>query len=103
MNKNIPQSDNLHHIAALKQAEGALQQSEAHLAGILGSAMDAILSIDSEQVIRFFNTAAEQMFRCTAAETLGSPVDRFIPERFRKAHAGHIRAFSQTGVTNRTM
>src|SRR5205823_3118568 len=28
---------------------------------------------------------------------------RFIPERFRAAHAGHVRRFSDTGVTNRTM
>ncbi|HLK60474.1 MAG TPA: PAS domain S-box protein, partial [Chthonomonadaceae bacterium] len=90
-------------LTELKRAEEQRQHSEARLAGILGSAMDAILSIDSEQRIQFFNVAAERMFRCTAAEALGQPIDRFIPERFRKVHAGHIRSFGKTGITNRTM
>lgn len=90
-------------ITAFKQAERALQHSEAHLAGVLGSAMDAILTIDSEQRIRFFNAAAEQMFRCLAAEVEGQSLERFIPARFHKLHAQHIRAFGQTGVTNRSM
>jgi hypothetical protein len=37
------------------------------------------------------NRAAEIMFRCPAAEAFGSPVERFIPERFRQAHAEDTR------------
>jgi len=50
-----------------------------------------------------FNGAAEKMFRCPAAEALGQPVARFIPQRFHAAHVGHIHKFADTGVTNRTM
>jgi two-component system, NarL family, sensor histidine kinase UhpB len=38
-----------------------------------------------------------------AAEALGQPLDRFIPERLRAAHRAHIRAFGATGVTSRAM
>ena len=79
------------------------RQNERRLADILGSAMDAIISVDSDQRVVLFNTAAEAMFGVTAAEALGKPVERFIPERFRAAHVGHIQRFGETGVTSRTM
>jgi len=57
--------------------------SEAKLAGILASAMDAVITGDEDQRVALFNAAAERMFRCPAAEALGESPDRFIPGRFR--------------------
>ena len=68
------------------RAEAALRESQARLAGIVNSAMDAIITVDEEQRIVLFNHAAELMFRCAAAEALGQPLDRFIPARFHAAH-----------------
>jgi PAS domain S-box-containing protein len=65
--------------------------------------MDAILTVDEEQNIVMFNAAAEKMFRCSRAEGLGQPIERFIPQRFRSAHSAHVRKFGETGTTNRTM
>jgi PAS domain S-box-containing protein len=65
--------------------------------------MDSIITVDEQQRIVLFNAAAERMFRCPAAEALGQPMARFIPQRFQAAHAGHIRKFGETGVTNRAM
>jgi len=81
----------------------ALGESEGRLAGVIQSAMDAILTVDEEQNILLFNSAAERMFRCPAVEALGQPITRFIPQRFHAAHAGHIHKFGETGVTNRAM
>src|SRR5215470_16402528 len=81
----------------------SLRLSEAKLAGILASAMDAIITVNEAQRVVLFNAAAEKMFRCPAAEALGESLDRFIPERFRAAHRGHIRVFGETNVTQRTM
>ena len=86
-----------------KRAEEARRESEERLAGIVNSAMDAIITIDIEQRIVLFNPAAECMFRCSAAEVVGQPLDRFIPERFRNSHRQHVLNFSETGVTTRTM
>src|SRR6186713_3082083 len=43
------------------------------------------------------------MFRCPAAQAIGTELDRFIPERFRGAHRAHIEDFGETGVTTRAM
>jgi PAS domain S-box-containing protein len=73
------------------------------LEGIVASAMDAIITINEAQEVVLFNPAAERMFKCSAAEGLGQPIDRFIPERFRASHHRHIRRFGGAGTTNRRM
>jgi PAS domain S-box-containing protein len=90
-------------ITQRKRVEETLRRSQEQLVGIIGSAMDAIITADDEQRIILFNAAAEKMFRCGAAEALGQPLDRFIPARFRAKHADHVRAFGQTGITTRAM
>src|SRR5215475_16220065 len=85
------------------QIAASLRLSEAKLAGILVSAMDAIITVDEDQRVVLFNAAAERMFRCPAAEALGESLDRFIPERFRAAHREHIHIFGETKVTQRSM
>ncbi len=89
--------------AELAQSHEAVQQSEARMAGIVSSAMDAIISVDRSQKIVLFNTAAEKLFRCPAAEALGKSLDRFIPPHYRQQHARHVEDFGKTGVTSRTM
>jgi PAS domain S-box-containing protein len=84
-------------------AEHRTEASQAQLEAIVDSAMDAIITVDAAQNIVLFNRAAEQIFRCTRREALGGPLDRFIPERFRAAHRGHIEHFARTGVTSRRM
>src|SRR5260370_14697498 len=86
-----------------RRSDAALRESEARLEALVQSAMDAILAVDEEQNIVMFNAAAEKMFRCSQAEGLGQPIERFIPQRFRAAHSGHVRRFGKSGTTNRTM
>lgn len=63
--------------------------------------MDAIVTVDENQRIVLFNPAAEKVFRCPATEAIGSPLGRFIPERFRAVHRRHVERFAATGVTSR--
>jgi PAS domain S-box-containing protein len=90
-------------ITERKRSEEKLRESEERLAGIVSSAMDAIIVIDEEQRIVLFNTAAEKMFRCKADEVIATTVDRLIPQRFRHEHTGNILHFAEGGVTNRKM
>lgn len=83
--------------------EKVLGESYVQMADIIGFAMDAIISIDSEQRIVLFNAAAEKMFLCSAGEALGQSIDRFIPERFRAAHADYVDTFGRTSITKRSM
>ena len=94
---------NIRDITARKQGEASLRESQQHLAGIIASAMDSIITLDEEERIVLFNAAAAKMFRCSEAEAVGQSIERFIPQRFHAAHSGHIRAFGEMGVTNRDM
>ena len=93
----------LRDITERKNAEEAVRRSKEQLKGVIGSAMDAIISVNDAQEIILFNAAAERMFLCPADEALGRPLDRFIPQRFRAAHKEHIKSFGRTHVTRRSM
>jgi len=78
------------------QVSNAVQQRRG---GMIDSAMDAIIRVDSEQRIVAFNHAAEQLFRCPASEAMGCAIGRFIPLGFRQTQQDHIQNFVQGGAT----
>lgn len=78
-------------------------ETKNRLEAIITNAMDAIITIDNDHRIIFFNPAAEAMFGLKSSDALGQPISDFIPERFRPAHEGHIRRFGKTGETGRRM
>ncbi|HYG36053.1 MAG TPA: PAS domain S-box protein [Clostridia bacterium] len=90
------------HVAR-KQAETALRKSEERLNGIISSAMDAIITVNTERRIVLFNPAAVSIFGIPQREALGQSIDRFIPERSRAVHASHVQEFGRTGATRRRM
>jgi PAS domain S-box-containing protein len=74
----------IHTHLTMQRLRRRLQESEARLKRILESAIDAIVTIDESGRITFFNEAAEQMFRCSAARALGEPCGRFLSEPLRR-------------------
>ena len=90
-------------ITARKRADIDLAESRSRLAGVVDSAMDAIITIDSRQNVVLFNGAAEKLFLRKAAEVVGQPLSLLLPQRYGDAHIQHIKAFAKTGVSNRTM
>ncbi len=87
--------------ARRKKAEAQLRDSQMRLEEIVESAMDAVISIDDTQRIVVFNDAAEKVFGCPARDAIGSPIDRFIPERFRDPHREYVRHFGDANITAR--
>jgi PAS domain S-box-containing protein len=83
--------------------ESRLARGEARLRGILDSAMDAIITIDEQQHIVFFNQAAEEVFGCPRSQAIGAPIDWFIPERYREGHRELVRNFGASGQASRRM
>jgi PAS domain S-box-containing protein len=63
-----------------RRTECQLVESEARLASIFDSALDAVLTVDSQQRIGMFNPAAEQIFGTSARDAKGRPVQDFLPE-----------------------
>jgi PAS domain S-box-containing protein len=65
---------------------------------ILDLTQNALVSIDKEGAIVYWNASAEQMFGFARAEVLGRAVaDVIIPERYRGAHWRGLRRFGRHG------
>ena len=85
----------------LKRAQDHLEEQQAQLAGIIETAMEAIITIDEDDRVIVFNREAERIFRIPASEAIGRPVDRFVPERFRAAHREGLRLLRHHGVVEK--
>ncbi|MCY1266470.1 PAS domain S-box protein [compost metagenome] len=88
---------------ALHRSLQLVKESEARLAGIIRSSMEAIITVDNEQRVVLFNPMAETLFAWPAELAIGRPLSDFIPERYRAAHEEHVRRFGITGVSDRQM
>lgn len=90
-------------ITERKKGEQILQESQNRLANILESAMDAIITVNEDQLLVMVNPAAERMFGFEGMDVVGRPLNELMPARFREKHTDLIRSFGQTNVTARSM
>ncbi|MBI4961675.1 MAG: PAS domain S-box protein [Desulfomonile tiedjei] len=74
----------------------ALQASEMKFRSVAQSAVDAIISIDANDAVVFWNQGAKDIFGYTEEEVLGRPVAMLIPERYQDAHRRGIERFLAT-------
>lgn len=82
--------------AAEKQREAAvseLKQSEARFRGVLESAPDAAIIVDSTGTITFANRQAERAFGFESGELAGESLDTLVPQRFKEMHSRHVDGF----------
>ena len=86
-----------------RDAQRRQQEQQARLTGIVESAMDVVITVDSGQNITLFNRAAERVFGYPAEIIIGQPLARLIPARFRTDHRRQVAGFGATGVTSRAM
>ncbi|PKN69934.1 MAG: hypothetical protein CVU54_07850 [Deltaproteobacteria bacterium HGW-Deltaproteobacteria-12] len=85
-------------ITERRKAEETLRESESRLRVITDSARDAILMIDTEGLISYWNPAAERIFGYTSTEALGRNLHRLIvPSRYLAVHHAAFPIFQQTG------
>ena len=85
-------------ITKRKRAAERLQQSEGRMRAISDSVQDAILVMDPEGCITFWNPAAERILGYTSAEAIGQDLhDLIVPVRFHAAHHAAYPAFLETG------
>jgi PAS domain S-box-containing protein len=81
-------------------AEEALRESEMKFRSVAHSAVDAIITADSNDTIVFWNQGAENIFRYSEKEILGQPIATIIPTRYRAAHSQGLKRFIETGETH---
>ncbi len=91
----------IRNITERKQAEQALRENESRLEAVISTALNGIITIDSEQRIILFNPSAERIFGYAASEVIGQRHEKLIPQRYQQIHAGHVEKYSATGVTTR--
>lgn len=74
-----------------------LALSEARLGGIIGAALDCIVTMDHHGKITEFNPAAVQAFGYSRDQAIGREMaELIIPERFRDAHRKGLARFLAT-------
>lgn len=78
----------------------ALRESEAKFRSVMESAIDAIISGDTQGNIRSWNSAATVLFGFTEAEVIGHPIDVIIPDRYKKSHQEGINRVSSGGPSH---
>ena len=94
-------------ITAKVQNESRLKERESYLVQLLKNAPDAVIVINQEGIITFWNPKAETLFGWSAEEVLGQLLSEIIiPPQFRVAHEEGLKRVLATGeahVLNRTI
>lgn len=76
---------------------------ESQIRNIIETAMDGIISINEEQKIVLFNSAAEEIFGWRADQVVGKSIEILIPGRFRPRHQDDVERFGRGDIQNRRM
>jgi len=85
----------------LAEREQAIRESEARLRSITDSAQDAILMMDSQGMLTFWNPAAEQILGYHADEALGKDLHALLaPSRYLQAYQEALPEFVRSGHGN---
>ncbi|MFL5576062.1 MAG: sensor histidine kinase [Gemmatimonadaceae bacterium] len=77
--------------------------ADSLFAALAAISADAIIAVDDEQRIIFFNASAERIFGYAAGEVFGRPLAVLLPERYAPAHRGHVRGFGAAHEQARRM
>nr|WP_281423972.1 PAS domain S-box protein [Oceanobacter mangrovi] len=85
------------YTAFIKDVSGLHQQQEI-VQQTLAQAIDAVVMIDGNNQITFFNRAAEQLWGYGAAEVVGKNVNLLVPKALRSQHDSFISANRQGGA-----
>jgi len=87
-----------HDLTERKRAEQALQESESRFRAITESAQDAILMMDNQGKLVFWNSAAERVFGYSKEEASGKILHDFLaPENYRAGYQSALTRFFESG------
>ncbi|HNX34470.1 MAG TPA: PAS domain S-box protein [Kiritimatiellia bacterium] len=87
-----------HDITARKRIEQELRENEGRLRALTDAAQDAILMMDADGRISFWNPAAERIFGYAQDEVIGRDLHELVaPQRYRPAYQAGMARFQKTG------
>jgi len=85
-------------ITEQKRAEISLRESEARMRAITDSAREAIIIIDQEGLVYYWNPAAERIFGYTNEEAMGMNLHMLVtPQRYHQTFKTAFAKFQHTG------
>lgn len=100
-------SARIHNERELKLLNETLKERESNLQQLLTHAPDAVIVIDAESNILYWNPQAVTLFGWTQEEAIGKKLaDTIIPPQFREAHNKGMNRYLSTGeahVLNQTI
>jgi len=73
------------------------QERAAWLRAVIDTAVDGIVIIDAQGLVRSFNRACERLFGHTAAEVVGHNVKMLMPSPYHEQHDGYLGHYRTTG------
>ncbi|RYY20528.1 MAG: PAS domain S-box protein [Chitinophagaceae bacterium] len=86
-------------VTAPQLADERIKDSEEKSRLIMNGALDAIICMDTNGDVTFWNARAETIFGWHADEVMGRQLSSFIiPERYRKRHDEGLLRYLQTGT-----
>jgi PAS domain S-box-containing protein len=90
-------------VSARKAEQSEFREAHLRATRILQIAEDAIISIDQNQNITFFNLKSEETFGYKSEDVIGKSIDMLLPEEARSAHGTQITAFGASKQPSKLM
>ncbi len=94
-NKDLQEVEEARHMAL-----DSLRESEERFRSVAQSAVDAIISSDSNDIITFWNQGATKIFGYSEEEALGKSVTIIIPDQYKDLHRNGMKRFLESGRTS---
>jgi PAS domain S-box-containing protein len=85
-------------VVARRRAQAETAAAASRLQAMLEAALDAVVTIDHDGIVRGWNHAAEEIFGYRAAEAVGSEMaELIVPPSLRDTHRAGLARFLETG------
>ncbi len=82
-----------------RNIEEKLRENEEKFRSITTTAQDAIILMDNDGCISYWNKAAEQIFKYKKSEVIGKPVHSIVaPQKYHKGFVDGFKGFKETGM-----
>lgn len=75
-----------------------VEAKEQMMNAVLEGCLDAVITINENKEILYWNKAAEKMWGWTREETLGKNIKHFVPDEHKAIHDSYVDANQSTGV-----